>query len=57
MPVVYRYSINKLGTFIDKAVNKKIPMVALFPYTNPKIKDEYGSEALNENNLVCQAIR
>ena len=39
MPGVYRYSINKLGTFIDKAVNKKIPMVALFPYTNPKIKD------------------
>ena len=57
MPGVYRYSINKLGTIIDKAVNKKIPMVALFPYTNPKIKDEYGSEALNENNLVCQAIR
>ena len=33
MPGVYRYSINKLGTIIDKAVNKKIPMVALFPYT------------------------
>ena len=57
MPDVYRYSINKLGTILDKAINKKIPMVALFPYTNPKIKNEYGSEALNENNLVCQAIR
>ena len=56
MPGVYRYSINKLGTIIDKAVNKKIPMVALFPYTNPKIKDEYGSEALNENNLICKSI-
>ncbi len=57
MPGVYRYSINKLGTIIDKAINKKIPMVALFPYTNPKIKNEYGSEALNENNLVCKATR
>ena len=32
-------------------------MVALFPYTNPKIKDLSGSESLNENNLVCRAIR
>ena len=57
MPGVYRYSINKLGTIIDRAIKKKIPMVALFPYTNPKIKDNFGTEALNENNLVCQAIR
>ncbi len=32
-------------------------MVALFPYTNPRKRDEYGNEALNENNLVCQAIK
>ena len=32
-------------------------MVALFPNTNPKKKDNYGSEALNENNLVCKAIK
>ena len=57
MPGVYRYTINKLGTILDKSINKKIPMVALFPYTNTKVKDNYGSEALNENNLVCQAIR
>ena len=57
MPGVYRYTINKLGTIIDRAVNNKIPMVALFPYTNPKIKDKFGTEALNENNLVCKAIR
>ncbi len=57
MPGVYRYSINKLGMILDKAINKKIPMVALFPYTNPKIKNNFGTEALNENNLVCQAIR
>ena len=57
MPGVYRYSINNLGIIVDKAIKKKIPMVALFPYTNPKIKDLSGSESLNKNNLVCRAIR
>ena len=57
MPEVYRYTINKLGTILDKAIKKKIPMIALFPYTNPKLKDDFGSESLNEDNLVCKAIR
>ena len=57
MPGVYRYSINKLGVILDKALKKKIPMVALFPYTNTKLKNNLGSEALNENNLVCRAIK
>jgi len=57
MPDVYRYSIDKLSIIIDKALKYKIPMVALFPFTNPKLKDNSGSEAINENNLVCKAIR
>ena len=57
MPGVYRYSIDKLSMILDKAVKNKIPMVALFPYTNIKLKDNFGSESLNENNLVCRAIR
>ena len=57
MPGVYRYSINKLGVILDKAIKRKIPMIALFPYINPKIKNNLGSEALNKNNLVCKAIR
>ena len=32
-------------------------MVALFPYSNSKVKNKHGSEALNEDNLVCRAIR
>ena len=32
-------------------------MVALFPSTPKSKKDKYGSEGLNENNLVCKAIR
>ncbi len=57
MPGVYRYSINKLGIILDRAIKNQIPMVALFPYTPPKLKDDLGSEALNEDNLVCKAIK
>jgi porphobilinogen synthase len=57
MPGVFRYSIDKLGKVIDKAISLKLPMVALFPYTKKKFKDKYGKEALNENNLVCNGIR
>ena len=34
MPGVFRYSIDKFGKVIDKAISHKIPMVALFPFTN-----------------------
>ena len=57
MPGIFRYSVDNLSKIIDRAIYLKIPMVALFPYTNPKFKNEYGTEALNENNLVCRAIR
>jgi porphobilinogen synthase len=57
MPGVYRYTLDKLNPFIDKAVINKIPMVALFPYTEKKKKNSLGTEALNENNLVCRAIQ
>ncbi len=57
MPDVYRYTIDKLGIILDKAIKSKIPMVALFPNTKTMIKNEIGSEALNEDNLVCKAIQ
>ena len=57
MPGVYRYSIDKLPLIIDRAVKSKIPLVAIFPYTNSKLKNNFGHEALNESNLVCRAIR
>jgi len=57
MPDVYRYTIDKLGIIVDKAIKNKIPMVALFPYTKKTMKNEIGTEALNEDNLVCRAIQ
>ena len=56
MPGVYRYSINRLSQIIDKAIKIGIPMVALFPNTQNKLKNESGSESLNENNLICKGI-
>ena len=57
MPGVFRYSIDQLSKIVDKAIFLRIPMVALFPYSNSKVKNKHGSEALNEDNLVCRAIR
>jgi len=57
MPGVFRYSIDQLSKIVDKAIFLGIPMVALFPYSNSKVKNKHGSEALNEDNLVCRAIR
>ncbi|MDC0517667.1 porphobilinogen synthase [Candidatus Pelagibacter sp.] len=57
MPDVYRYTLDKINPFIDKAVKNKIPMVALFPYIEKKNKNSLGTEALNEDNLVCKAIQ
>jgi len=57
MPDIYRYTIDRLGTVVDKAIKYKIPMVALFPSISKKNKNNIGSEALNNENLVCKAIQ
>ena len=57
MPGVFRYSIDRLEKLLEGAIDKKIPMVALFPNTPSSKKDMKGSEALNKNNLICKALR
>ena len=57
MPGVYRYSLDKIEILIERAIRKKIPMVALFPNTPLSKKNAKGSEALNRNNLVCKALK
>ena len=57
MPGVMRYSVDKIGPVINKASKVGIPLVAIFPNTPSGKKDSFGSEALNENNLVCRTIR
>ena len=57
MPGIYRHSVDRLEKLIESALNKKIPMVALFPHTPNFKKDAKGSEALNKNNIICKALR
>ncbi len=57
MPGVYRYSLDKLESLVEKAIYKEIPMIALFPSTPNSKKDSTGSEALNKNNLICKSLR
>ena len=57
MPDIYRYSVDKINPIINKASKLGIPLVAIFPNTPNYKKNSVGSEALNENNLVCRTIR
>jgi len=57
MPEVYRYSLDKISFIVDKAIKKGLPMIALFPNTQKNKKNQLGTEALNEDNLVCKAIQ
>ena len=54
MTGIYRHSVDRLEKLIESALDKKIPMVALFPYTPSSKKDAKGSEALNKNNIICK---
>jgi len=57
MPEVYRYSVDQIEKIVEKALKLKLPLLALFPHTQKMNKDKMGSEALNENNLICKALR
>ena len=57
MPGINRYTVDKVNQIVEKACRVRIPLVALFPYTQNKKKNNNGTESLNENNLVCRALK
>jgi porphobilinogen synthase len=57
MPGVERLSVDEAVREAERAAKLRIPCLALFPYTDPNLRDEAGTEALNPDNLVCRAIR
>ena len=57
LPGINRYGLNALDLEIEKIQNNKINAVAIFPVIDPNKKDEQGTESLNEDNLVCEAIK
>ncbi len=57
MPGVDRLSVDLAVEAAAEAADLGIPAIALFPYTRPAKRTEDGGEALNEENLVCTAVR
>jgi porphobilinogen synthase len=57
MPGVDRLTVDQAVRDAERAVKLNIPCIALFPYTEPSLRDEHGSEALNPDNLVCKSVR
>jgi porphobilinogen synthase len=57
MPGVERLTIDQCVRAAAEAEKLGIPCIAIFPYTDPKLRDEDGTEALNPDNLVCNAVR
>ncbi|HKQ54905.1 MAG TPA: porphobilinogen synthase, partial [Methyloceanibacter sp.] len=50
MPGVERLSVDQVVREAEGAAKLTIPCIALFPYTDPALRDEEGSEALNPDN-------
>jgi len=57
MPGVDRLSLDEAVREAGRAATLSIPVIALFPYTDPTLRDAEGSEALNPDNLICRAVR
>ena len=57
MPGVDRLSVDLIAGAAEEAATLGIPVVALFPYTDPALKTPDGREATNPTNLVCRAVR
>jgi porphobilinogen synthase len=57
MPGVERLTIGEAVREAERAASLRIPAIALFPYTDPALRDPTGSESLNARNLVNRAVR
>ncbi len=57
MPGVERLTVEDAVAAAEEAAGLRIPVIALFPYTDVSLKTADGREALNKDNLVCRAVR
>ena len=57
MPNVYQYSIDRLSEILDEVKKSKISGVMLFGIPKPEDKDEYGTQAYEENGITQRAVR
>jgi len=57
LPGVSRWSVDLAVARAREAAGAGIPCLALFPNTQAERRSDDGAEALNPDNLMCQAIR
>ena len=56
MPGVARLSIDLAVRAAEDAASIGLPAIALFPNTDPSLRDDAASQAFNPGNLVCRAV-
>lgn len=57
LPGVSRLSIDLIVKKAKEACKLGIPAIMLFPAIDQKLKNSEGTEAFNEENLICRTIR
>jgi porphobilinogen synthase len=57
MPGVERLTVDLAVKAAEEAAALGLPAIALFPNTDPALRDEAASEAVNPGNLVCRGVR
>ena len=56
MPGIHRHNLDSLYFEVESLINEGIKSVAIFPAIDASKKDEEGSHALDEGNIVCSAL-
>jgi porphobilinogen synthase len=56
MPGVERLSIDRLMAVAEQCLKNRVPVMALFPSIEPRLKTPDGREALNPKGLVPRAV-
>jgi len=57
MPGIYRHNLDSLYAEIEDLIKVGIKSVAIFPAIDADKKDQEGSHALDERNIVCTALK
>ena len=60
MPGVERYSVDRLMSVAERCLKLRVPVIALFPVIEPKLKTPDGREAFNPRGLIpraCAALK
>ena len=56
MPGIHRHNLDSLYFEVESLINEGIKSVAIFPAIDASKKDEDGSHALDEGNIVCSSL-